>query len=340
LSIGRFAGYLIMVMIALAVAMAIWQLSDILILLFGAIVLSTGLCAAARSVETRTGMRGPLAMVCVIAIGLTVMGIALWIFGSVISDQIDKVLLVAPNGIAAVQKWLSENPYGRQILDQARSTNFMGATGSATSYVTAGLGVLTRGFGYVVISLFVAIYLAAQPERYRQFCLRLVPPTHQATALFLFDSIGKILALWLAGQIVVMGVVGVMSGIGLYFIGIEAAFTLGLLSGILCFIPFVGAMLAVIPAALIAATQGPQQVGAVILMYIFVHFIEGNFITPMVQSEATDLPPVLAILSTVVFSLLFGAAGILLAAPMTLLLMVTVEILYVQKGLGTPAEII
>ena len=69
-------------------------------------------------------------------------------------------------------------------------------------------------------------------------------------------------------------------------------------------------------------------------MYAAVHFIEGNFITPMVQAEATSLPPVLAILSTVVFSLMLGPSGVLFAAPLTLLIMVVVELVYVQGGLG------
>jgi predicted PurR-regulated permease PerM len=69
-----------------------------------------------------------------------------------------------------------------------------------------------------------------------------------------------------------------------------------------------------------------------------VHVIEGNFITPMVPAEATALPPVLAMLSTVSCGLLFGASGILLAAPLTLLLLAAVEVLYVQHGLGEPAE--
>ncbi len=75
-------------------------------------------------------------------------------------------------------------------------------------------------------------------------------------------------------------------------------------------------------------------------MYVAVHFIEGNFITPMVQAEATSFPPALALLATVSFSVLFGPAGVLLAAPLTLLVMAAAEVLYVQHGLGEPPEAI
>lgn len=106
------------------------------------------------------------------------------------------------------------------------------------------------------------------------------------------------------------------------------------MGGLLCFIPFVGAILAAIPATLVALTQGPIYAASVVLMYVGIHFVEGNFITPMVQSEATSFPPVLAILSTVAFSLLLGPVGVLLAAPLTLFLMAVVEVLYVQQTLG------
>ena len=68
---------------------------------------------------------------------------------------------------------------------------------------------------------------------------------------------------------------------------------------------------------MVALTQGPIYAASVIAMYAAIHFVEGNFITPMVQAEATSLPPVLAILSTVGLGLLFGPSAILLAAPLT-----------------------
>ena len=72
----------------------------------------------------------------------------------------------------------------------------------------------------------------------------------------------------------------------------------------------------------------------VILMYIGVHFVEGNFITPLVQAEVTALPPVLALLATVGFSVLFGPSAVLLAAPLTLFLIVVVKVLWVEQALG------
>jgi predicted PurR-regulated permease PerM len=131
-----------------------------------------------------------------------------------------------------------------------------------------------------------------------------------------------------------MAIIGVLSGFGLWLLGIESAIALGLVGGFLCFIPYVGAVVAAVPATLVALTQGPTYALSVLAMYAAVHFIEGNFITPFVQAEATSLPPVLSLLSIVAFGILFGPVSVLIAAPLTLFLMVVVELLYVEETLG------
>ena len=338
LTLGGFAARLLVVVFVGALAATLWQLADVLVLLFGAVLLAIGLCAAARTVSQKTGIRRSFALAGVFVLGLCIFGAALWIFGSTVAGQVDDVALAAPAGFKLVMAWISGNPYGRQLLDQVRGANMVGATGWATSVIAAAAGLVTRTLGYAVIALFMAIYLSAQPERYRQLCLRLVPTAYRPVAEHLFGETGRVLQRWLVGQLVVMATIGLLTGTGLWLMGIEAAFALGLMGGLLCFIPFVGAVLAAVPATLVALTQGPIYAASVICMYAGAHFIEGNFITPMVQAEATWLPPVLALLSTVAFSVLFGPIGALLAAPLTLFLMVAVEVLYVQQGLGKVPE--
>jgi predicted PurR-regulated permease PerM len=333
-TLGRFAAKVLVVLVIGALAVAAWQLADIVVLLFGAILSAIGLCAAARWIAQRTGIRRGIALAAVLLLGLAIVAAALWIFGSTVAKQFNDVLQTAPAGFELVINRLKTTAYGREILAQAHRANVLGATGWATGIVAAAAGMIMRGLGYAVIALFAAIYLAAQPARYRRLCLRLVPPPYQATATGLFLTTGQILERWLIGQILVMATIGVLSGLGLWLLGIQAAFALGLMGGLLCFVPYVGAVLAAVPATLVALTQGPLEAGSVVLMYAAVHFVEGNVITPMVQAQVTSFPPVLAILSTVAFGVLLGPLGVLLAAPLTLFLMAVVEILYVQHGLG------
>ena len=252
--LGKFTGRLLVVLVIAALAGALWQLTGILVLLFGAVLLAIGLCAAARLVARHIGIRRSLALSGVFLLGLCAMGAALWVFGSTVAAQMDNVIQVAPAGLKLFVDWMSSHSYGRQLVDQGRGANVVRATGWATSTFTAVGGQITRALGYAVIALFVAIYLAAQPERYRHLCLRLVPPAHRPTVEHLFGVTGHVLERWLLGQSVVMATIGVLTGIGLWLMGVEAPFALGLMGGLLGFIPFVGAILAAVPATLVALT--------------------------------------------------------------------------------------
>jgi len=124
--LGKFTGRLLVVLVIAALAGALWQLADILVLLFGAILLAIGLCAAARLVARHTGIRRSLALSGVFLLGLCTMGAALWVFGSTVAAQMDNVIQAAPAGFKLFMDWLTSHPYGRQLLDQVRGANVVG----------------------------------------------------------------------------------------------------------------------------------------------------------------------------------------------------------------------
>lgn len=132
-----------------------------------------------------------------------------------------------------------------------------------------------------------------------------------------------------------MIVVGLMTWLGLWLIGIPSALTLGLLAALLEFIPFIGPIISAVPAILLAFAEGPDKAFYTLLLFILVQQIEGNLLEPMVQQRAVDLPPALLLFALVAGGLVFGGAGIVLAAPLTVVLYVMVKRLYVQEALHT-----
>jgi len=321
------------VLLMAALGYVLWRLADLAVLTFGAVLFSVGLNSAAAAISRRTRAPHALALAIVVLIGLTLVGLAMIFFGSAIAAQVDNLIKVIPEGFRIVVERVQANPYGRYALAQARSFDIAGSTG----WIAATLGLIAsstlQALVYAFLVFFLAIYLAAEPERYRRMCLRLLPPKRQPAVSHVFDATGDVLRRWLIGQLIVMLIIGVLSGVGLWMLGIESAIALGLVGGFLCFIPYVGAILAAVPAVLVALTQGPTYALSVVAMYAAVHFVEGNFITPFVQAEATALPPVLSLLSIVAFGLLLGPSSVLVAAPLTLFLMVVVELLYVEEAL-------
>ena len=130
-----------------------------------------------------------------------------------------------------------------------------------------------------------------------------------------------------------MAFVGTATAIGLAALGLPLAFSLGVISGVLAFVPFFGALASSVLAVLFAFTQGPQQALYVAILTIAIQQVEGHLLTPLVQRWAAQIPPVLSIMASVAFGLLFGIVGVLFATPLMVVVMTLIEKLYVERFL-------
>lgn len=313
-----------------AVAVAAWVLRDVLYILFGALVLAIGMSASANVLSNRLRIGYAAGLSIVLLLGLVLIGGIGWFFGATIGEQLDEVARKIPTGWTSLTEEIEAIPYARDLTSKLQTADLLGTTGWVAGVLATIVRSSVGAAGSLLAMAIVAIYLAAEPQRYRSGILRLLPPSAHWRASRLFDATGDILGRWLAGQLAVMATVGVLSGLGLWALGIKAAFALGLVGGLMSFVPYVGAVITAVPATLFALTQGPYYALAVIAMYAGVHFVEGNFITPIIQSEATSLPPVISLLSVISCALLLGPSAVFLAAPLALFLVTVIEILYVE----------
>jgi predicted PurR-regulated permease PerM len=185
-----------------------------------------------------------------------------------------------------------------------------------------------------VLILFIGLYLAVTPDLYVGGLVGLVPVGRRSRARQVIQAAGHTLRWWLVGRIFSMIVIGVLSVLGLWLIGVPLALVLGLLAGLLGFIPILGPILALVPPLLLALSNSPQQALYVVLLYGGIQIVESYFLTPMVQQRAVSLPPVLTISSQLILGLLFGFMGIAMAPPLAAMGMVLVQMLYVEDTLG------
>lgn len=230
----------------------------------------------------------------------------------------------------------------RQPVERTKSTApsfahtvfVLGVVGAAALAVWKLSDVLVLAFGAIAVRLFAALYFTAQPTRYVDGLLRLVPSPYRDGASEMLELLGATLRRWIIAQSITMAVVGTLTAIGLALLGVSAPIALGLFSGMFAFVPYVGSITASVSGILMASMRGPVLVGYVIALYAGIHFVEGNIITPLVQAEAVELPPGLTLFATLVFGLLLGPVGVLLAAPLAVVLLVLVNALYVEGILG------
>jgi predicted PurR-regulated permease PerM len=169
------------------------------------------------------------------------------------------------------------------------------------------------------------LYLAADPQTYRRGLLHLVAPAQRTRAAAVLDAVASNLAHWLKGQAVSMLAVGALTAIGLTLLDLPLVLTLSVLTAVLDFVPYFGSLAASVVIVAVALGQGERQALSAALMCLAVQQIEAYVVQPIAQRWAVHLPPALGLLSVLVFGLLFGLAGVLLAVPLMVVLMTLVQ---------------
>lgn len=185
----------------------------------------------------------------------------------------------------------------------------------------------------LVVVLFTGIFFAANPTLYKNGVLLLVAKKREKRVGEALDAAGAALWKWLTAQLIAMAFVGISVSIGLIIIDLPLALVLGLIAGLLDFVPYIGPFAAFFPALLIAFAEGPEMILMTAAVYLIVQQLEGNLVTPLVQQQRVSIPPAMVILSIVAFGLVFGVAGVIMATPLAVVAMVLVGMLYVQDVL-------
>ena len=152
-------------------------------------------------------------------------------------------------------------------------------------------------------------------------------------------DIGRALRLWLLGQAIQMALIAALTTVAVWIIGLPSPLALGAIAGLAEFIPYLGPILASIPAVLVAITSGFFPALWTIVAYLIIHQIEGNLIVPIVQRKLVFVPPAVLLLSIVAVTEIYGTIGIIFAAPITVIIFVAVKKLYVRDSLGQPTEL-
>jgi predicted PurR-regulated permease PerM len=311
----------------LAVALFVWKIAPVLMLLFAGVVMATAVYAGSVPLRRHLRMNSTLAVATVFILLLVVLAGVGVFFGHELATQASELWGALTGAWQSLAQRLKSTPVGATILENAQGANPTEAVGR----VAKGAITVFGGVTDIVLILFLAIYFAIDPALYRNGFLLLLPPGARARVGGALDASAIALRKWLLGQLCAMLTVGILIGIGLALVGVPLAFALGILSGILEFVPVVGPFAGALPGVLIAFAQGPENALYAIGVYTVVLFLEGNVVMPLAQKWAVSLPPALGLLAIVAFGLVFGLLGVLFAIPLTVVVVVLVQELYVKQ---------
>lgn len=270
-----------------------------------------------------------VALVLVTSLAVVILGVIA--LAPSVSTQIDELWKQVPSSINAIRSRMEQYAWASVLIDRIDETDpwSLASRGEATTAVTSAFGF----FGNIIILAFIAIYGALDPETYRRGFLALFAPSIRSQADMVLSRSVVTLHQWLTAKLIAMAVVGVLTYAGLLFVDIPLALVLGLIAGLLAFIPNLGPVLAAAPALLLAMPQGLNTVLLALGVYLAVQTLESYVITPVIQQQKVSLPPVLVICSQLLFGSLFGLLGLALATPLTALVIQLTSDLYVKKYL-------
>ena len=223
-----------------------------------------------------------------------------------------------------------QSSLGQGIADQLG-----GAARHLFGFASSTVAVL----GGLVLILFVAIFVAIDAETYQDGLMHLFPHKARRRAREVLTATAAMLRRWLFTQFISMVLVGVLTAVVLLIMGIEAAVALGIIAGILEFVPIAGPIMASIPAIAMGFLDGPEKAVYVALAYVVIQQIESNLLYPLLMKKGLELPPVLTIFTQGVLATVFGFIGLLVAVPMLAAAIVPIKMLYVRDVVGDDVKL-
>lgn len=319
MNLGQWIGFLVL----LASLYIVWQIRQVLLLVFAAVVLANSLNLLAQRLQ-KTGLnRAPAVLLSVGCFVLVIIGFA-WLIVPPFASQFQELVVLLPKGVEQVDRWLGAmvklvpaqfSPYLPDLnsLAQQLQPVVNRLLGSSLAFFSSSLGVVVN----ILLVLVLALMLLVNPVAYRRAFVRLFPAFYRRRIEQILAECETSLGRWIVGALISMSVVAVLSSVGLTLLGVRAALAQGVLAGLLNFIPNIGPTLSVVLPMSIALLESPLKPLFVLILYIAIQQFESNLLTPYVMAQQVSLLPAMTLLAQVFFATIFGFLGLALALPLT-----------------------
>jgi predicted PurR-regulated permease PerM len=271
----------------------------------------------------------PIALILSGVFTIAVVAGAGYLFGSQIEGEFTDVMQRANAAVAQIMKQLQASQSGTLVLQHVQR----GSGFSVASVLGNVFTVSVRFLVGLVVTVIAGFYIAAQPELYRNGLAKLFPRRLRKEANETLDDIGLALRLWLIADLMQMVIIGALTTGAVWLIGLPSPLALGVIAGLAEFVPYVGPIVAAIPAVLVATTQGTNAVIWTAIAYLIIHQIEGNVVAPLIQRQLIFIPPAVMLLAIVTVLFVFGGFSVIFAGPIAVIIFVAVNKLYVRDSL-------
>lgn len=310
---------------------------DVILLIFAASLLAIFLRGLAEILGRFINVGEGWLVLIVSAILILILAGAITMLAPDVAVQMRDLREKLPVSAQEVANYISQFGWGRTLIDQMPSIDAIRHNINPSQLLSGVGGFFSTTVGAVgnfFIVILLAIYLASEPRFYIRGFIKLFPKGRRHRATQVLGAVGETLRWWLIGKVASMIFIGLLTWIGLRVLGVPLALTLGLIAGLLSFIPNFGPILSAIPALLLAFIASPITAVYVLGLYVGVQLVESNVVTPLIERETVELPPALTIVFQLALAVLVGGLGLVLATPLLAMIMVLVQMVYIQDVLG------
>jgi predicted PurR-regulated permease PerM len=329
-------GFVVLVLLLVAL---VYFVFDVVLLIFAATLLAIFLRGLAGMLGRYIKLRPAWLVLIVSVLLIAILAGAITFLAPDVADQVRHLREELPKSAQAAANYISQFRWGRAVIDQLPSVDDIRARVDPAVILSNVGGIFSTTVGAIgncFVVVLLAIYLATEPKFYVNGFTKLFPIRRRDRVREILDAVGEALERWLIGKAASMLFIGMLTWIGLSILGVPLALTLGLLAGLLSFIPNFGPIISALPALLLAFIPPGSPITAVYVLglYIGVQLVESNIVTPLIERRTVELPPALTVTFQLALAVLVGGLGLILATPLLAMIMVVVQMVYVQDILG------
>ncbi len=303
-------------------------LFSVILFLLAGILMAIYFHGCASLFEKWFHLNSKIAIIISVLLNFIILGLFFWFVGARLQQQISELADTLPSTIENAEGWLTKYPAGQRAVDFLGTSGDSGkALSTVKTFFSSTFGILSDTY----IILLLGLFFTASPTTYRKGVISLLPTAAKKEGRDLLDEIHQVLKAWIKGMLFGFLFIGVLSGIGLWIIGMPLVLTLALIAGLMNFIPNFGPIIALVPAILIALTQDVTTAIIVACIYTGIQIFQSAVTDPIIQKKMTSLPPALVIVGQVGMGILAGFWGVLLATPILVIISITIKRLYISR---------
>jgi len=314
----------------------IYSISNILVILFVSLVLASAIDPWVDWFQKKKIPR-VVGIVLIYLVVMSFIGVSIYLIIPPIISQINELSNSFPQyfekiigGFSYFKEYASEHGIAESIRQSlsALSTNLQSAAGGVFSTVSSIFGNIIS----FLLILVITFYMAAEESAMKKIIRSLVPEQHQPYAMQLTNRMQQKIGLWLRGQLILSLILFTLTLIGLTILGVKYALVLAIISGLSEFVPYLGPIIAAVPAVFLAFTQSPTLALFVVILYIVIQWSESNIIVPKIMQKVVGLNPIVSIVVLLIGFKLAGVVGAILSIPVATAASVFLKDVFEKRG--------